>query len=273
MEYKALMEKVHDIKLKCGELCITKGKGHITSALSCAEIMVVLYYEILDIDPKNPKWRERDRFVMSKNHGSVIVYPILQDLGFFSEEYLNSYQDDGSFLGTHSKIVVPGVDFAGGSLGIGLGVACGMACAAKGDRANWLTYCLVGDCECEEGSIWEAIMFAGHKQLDNLIVIMDRNGEGCTDYIENLVPLNPLEDKLKAFGWEVWEIKDGHNIREILSCFEKIKDRKAKMPLFIIANTIKGNGIDFMVHVPWLHGQVPVGKDGELALKQLKGEI
>ena len=273
MEINELKKKVHDIKLKCGELCITKEKGHITSALSCAELLVVLYYCIMNIDPLKPDWKQRDRFVMSKNHGSVITYPILQDLGFFSMDFLDSYQDDGSPLGTHSKVEVPGVDFGGGSLGIGLGVACGLAFAAKVDKEDWITYCMVGDCECEEGSIWESFMFAGHNKLNNLVVIMDRNDEGCTDFIDNLIPLNPLEDKLKSFGWDVWNIKDGHDIEEILSCFKKIKGRTSDKPLFISANTIKGNGIDFMVNVPWLHGQVPKGEQGMLALKQLKGDI
>lgn len=267
MELEEVKKKVYDAKLRCGELCVEKQKGHLTSALSCAEICAVLYYRILRRKPQ----QERDRFLISKNHGSAIVYPILADLGLISEKLLASYQDDASVLGTHARLAVPGIDFAGGSLGIGLGAACGLACAAKADRAAWKVYCLVGDCECEEGSIWESILFAGHKKLGSLVAIMDRNGEGCTDYTQNLVPLDPLEEKLEAFGWEVWTIGDGNCVEEVDACLQKAKQREQERPLFILANTVKGNGIPSMYHMPWLHGQVPEGKAAKQALSELRG--
>jgi transketolase len=265
-----LKEKTYRTKVKCGEICIKKKKGHITSALSCAEIITVLYYTVLRIDPRNPQWKERDRFVMSKNHGSAITYPILQDLGFISEEVLDSYQDNGSVLGTHSKLDIPGVEFAGGSLGIGLGAACGMALAARADKANWLTFCLVGDCECQEGSIWEAIMFAGYNHLGNLVMIIDNNGEGCTDFTKQLIDLTPMKNKMEAFSWEVRKIKNGHNIEEIVEVFCDIHKRTSEKPLCIIADTVKGNGISSMEHIPWMHGQVPIGEKGIEAIRELK---
>ena len=263
MDLDTLSKKAYDARLKCAELCILKGKGHLTSVLSCAEIVATLYYHVMNLD--------RDRFVMSKNHGSAITYPILCDLGFISEELLNSYQDDGSVLGTHSRVVVPGVDFAGGSLGIGLGVACGYSIALKTDGKSSLGFCLVGDCECHEGSIWESIMFAGHNHLDNLIMIIDQNGEGSTDFVENLVDLRPLSEKLNAFGWDTFDVSDGHNLEELTDAFAILKNRTSDKPLCFIINTIKGHGIPFMEHVPWLHGSVPKGEKGDLALEYIRG--
>lgn len=273
MDVKTLEEKAKTAKIKAAQMCIDKHKGHITSALSCAEIVTVLYYQIMHIDPQNPKWEGRDRFVMSKNHGSVITYPILADLGYFPATELKTYQEDGSSLGTHSKMAVPGIEFAGGSLGIGLGAACGMAVAAKADGAAWKTYCLVGDCECQEGSIWESIMFAGHNQLKNLIMIIDCNGEGCTDFIQELIPLAPWREKLEAFGWEVQEVSDGHSIKELVAVFAYVEKEERTKPLCFLVNTIKGHGISFMEHVPWLHGQVPEGEDGVRALAELRGDL
>lgn len=270
MDIEKLKEKAKMVKVKTAEMCVSKEKGHITSALSCAEIMTVLYYSIMNIDPKKPDWSERDRFVMSKNHGSVITYPILADLGFFEWNQLETYQDDGSSIGTHSKLALPGVEFGGGSLGIGLGVACGMALSAKAEKRTWKTYCLVGDCECHEGSIWESIMFAGHNKLQNLIMIIDRNGEGCTDFIENLIPLEPLKEKLEAFNWEVCEVEDGHSVEELCEKMKYVYKRESERPLCFVVNTIKGNGISFMQKVPWLHGQTPTGDKGLLALDELR---
>lgn len=273
MNDEEMKRKAKEIKFRCASLCIKKGKGHLSSALSCAEIVTVLYYNVMRVDPANPKWPDRDRFVMSKNHGSVITYPILQDLGFFSERFLNTYQDNGSILGTHAKISVPGIDFGGGSLGIGLGAACGMACAAITDHKRHLIFCMVGDCEMEEGSIWEAIMFAGHRKLSNLIMIVDRNKEGCTDYISELVPLEPLKPKLTAFGWDVREVTNGHDIPSLQDAFSGIRGRKSDKPLAILIDTIKGNGVSSLTDRPWMHGQTPTGEQGALALSQLREDL
>lgn len=268
-----LTKKAKEIKYKTAQMCVEKGKGHITSALSCAEIVTVLYYQIMRIDPRNPAWPHRDRFVMSKNHGSVITYPILADLGYFPADVLDSYQEDGSCLGTHSKLLVPGVEFAGGSLGIGLGAACGMALAARADGASWKTYCLVGDCECQEGSIWESIMFAGHHKLSNLVMLVDCNGEGSTDFIQELVPLAPWAEKLEAFGWEVRDIPDGHCTESLARELAYAQEEGREKPLCFLITTVKGHGISFMEHVPWMHGQSPVGEDGVKALAELRGEL
>lgn len=265
-----LEEKVMSAKEACLEMCIGAGVGHVTSAFSCAEIVATLYYDIMNIDPKNPSWSQRDRFVMSKNHGSVITYPILADLGFFPREQLTQFLKDGSFLGIHTKPSVPGADFSGGSLGIGLGMACGMAYVAKLNGEKWLTFCLVGDGECYEGSIWEASMFASANELSNLIVIVDRNQMAITDFTEKMLPFHSLEEKWRSFGWEVRTIKNGHDIVQIKTALTDIRYRQGK-PLCLVANTIKGHGIDFMESAPLWHGRAPGGEQAKLAIEQLTG--
>lgn len=266
-----LTKKCNEIKQKCLEMCINAGSGHVTSAFSCAEIVTALYYHIMNYDNKNPNWESRDRFIMSKNHASVITYPILADLGFINEEELSTFLKNGSRLGSHSKSNIMGVDFSGGSLGIGLGVASGMAYAAKMNLETWMTFAIVGDGECYEGSIWEAAMFAGHNNLNNLVTIIDRNYMCVTDFTENMLRLESLEDKWKAFGWDVITI-NGHKFDEIINAMSGIRSRKSVKPLCIIAETVKGNGIDFMSNQLFMHGVAPKGKYAEEALRQIGSE-
>ncbi len=261
--------KVNVAKRKVLDMGVSAGKGHITSAYSCAEVVAVLYYKILRISPKEPHWENRDRFVMSKNHGSLMLYPILADLGFFDPAELDTFMADGTRLGGHSKLCLPGVDFAGGSLGIGLGVAAGMAYAAKMDQKDWLTFCLIGDAECYEGAIWEAAMLAGHHRLNNLITILDRNRLGVTGFTEDLLRLMPLADKWTAFGWEVREV-NGHSVQELLLTLSDLCDSKRDRPLMVIANTTKGYGIDFMSDMPLCHGETPKAQDIPRAYAQLE---
>jgi len=269
MTAQEIESKVNLAKSRVLDMGVSAGKGHITSAYSCAEIVAVLYYEILRLRPKEPRWEDRDRFVMSKNHGSLMTYPILADLGFFDSAELNTFMADGTRLGGHSKLCLPGVDFAGGSLGIGLGVAAGMAYAAKMDRKDWLKFCLIGDAECYEGAIWEAAMLAGHHRLNNLIGILDRNRLGVTGFTEDLLRLAPLADKWSAFGWDVREV-NGHSVREILLALSDVHDPKRDKPLMMIANTTKGNGINFMSDQPLCHGEAPKAQNVERAYAQLE---
>ncbi len=264
-----LAKKVAQIKHKCLELCVNAGVGHITSAFSCAEIVTVLYYEIMNINPNNPNWRERDRFVMSKNHASVITYPILADLGFIKEDEINTFLKDGSLFCLHSKINIPGIDFAGGALGIGIGTACGLAYAAKQDNSKRITFCIIGDGECYEGSVWEAALFASHNKLNNLILILDRNQLCITDFTEKMLALNSLEDKFSSFGWEVRTI-NGHLLSEIEESMKDIRTRNSEKPLCIVANTIKGKGIAFMENNVLMHGVAPRGDKAALAFEQLE---
>lgn len=265
-----LGQKVKWAKQECLKLCVNAGIGHVTSAFSCAEIVATLYYEIMQIDPHDPHWEDRDRFVMSKNHGSVITYPILADLGYTNFSEIETFLKVGSSYGAHSKMQNPGVDFAGGALGIGIGVACGMAYAAKQAQKSWLTFCIVGDGECYEGSVWEAALFAGHYQLNDLILIVDRNKLCLTSFTEKMLALEPLEDKFRAFGWEVRTI-NGHALPEIKEALSDVRNRQSKKPLCVIANTVKGHGIDFMENEPFWHGLAPSGEKAERAFAQVEG--
>lgn len=263
-----LQQKTKQIKHKCLEMCVNAGMGHVTTAFSCAEIVTALYYRIMNIDVSNPNWEDRDRFIMSKNHGSVITYPILADMGMISADALNTFMKDGSTIGGHSKICVNGVDFSGGSLGIGFGVACGLAYGARLLGKNYKTYCLVGDGECYEGSIWEAAMFAGSNKLNKLVTILDRNGMACTDFTENMLKQDSLKDKWASFNWQVIEI-NGHDMDEVVSALEFAKEYVGTKPICIIAKTIKGNGIDFMSNNPLMHGIAPKGEQIALAFEQV----
>jgi len=265
----SIEQKIRQIKAECLEMCIRAGSGHVTSAFSCAEIVALLYYEIMHIGPDLPE-RERDRFIMSKNHASAITYPILADLGFIEREEVNTFLANGSRLGCHSKREVPGIDFSGGSLGIGIGAACGMAYIAKYTRQPWLTFCILGDGECYEGSVWEAVMFAGHNKLNQLVVIVDRNHMAVTDFTDHMLDQSPLAEKWQAFNFEVREVKDGHNIHELRAVFHDVRLRKSDKPLCVIADTVKGHGIDFMENNILMHGVTPTGKKAELALAQVK---
>lgn len=264
-----LNNKVRQIKHKCLEMCVNAGIGHVTTAFSCAEIMTALYYRIMNIDISDPNWEDRDRFIMSKNHGSVITYPILADLGYIENEKLMTFMSDGSKIGGHSKICVNGVDFSGGSLGIGLGVACGLAYGARLLGRSYKTYCLVGDGECYEGSIWEAAMFAGSNELSNLVVILDRNGMACTDFTEHMLKQESFKDKWAAFNWEVVEI-NGHSMEEVVSALEFANQYNGTKPVCIVAKTVKGNGIDFMSNNPLMHGAAPKGDQIAMAFEQIE---
>lgn len=261
-----LKEKTAEIKHKCLEICVNAGIGHVTTAFSCAEIMVCLYYNVMNFSLGS---MDNDKFIMSKNHGSVITYPILADLGFIEKDKLFTFMQNGSYLGGHSKIAVPGVDYSGGSLGIGLGVAAGLAYGLRLQNKTNKVYALVGDGESYEGSIWEAAMFAAHNKLTNLTVIVDRNKMACTDFTEHMLELEPYEDKWKSFGWKTVVI-DGHDISQILDAFEKTGRPDGDKPVCIIANTVKGHGIDFMSNDPLMHGVAPKGEKAELAFKELE---
>lgn len=263
--------KCRKLKYETLQMCLGAGHGHVTSAFSCTEILVALYYDLMNIDRNNPKWEDRDRFIMSKNHASIMLYPIFADLGWIDSDKLNEFGKDGVIIGSHSKMQIPGIDFAGGALGIGFGAACGMAYAAKCDGKSWKTYCLVGDGECYEGSIWESAMFAGHNKLSNLIAFLDRNRLCITDFNEKLVKQEPFDDKWRSFGWYVDRI-DGHDVAAIIDSVHKVETNNPDgKPVMIICDTIKGHGVDFMADRLYWHGMIPKGEKVQRALAQLGG--
>jgi len=246
------------------------GSSHIGSVLSTADILAVLYGDILNYRCDEPRWENRDRFILSKGHAGAGVYAALAESGFFStEELINHYQNGSIFSGHVSHKGVPGVEFSTGSLGHGLPVSCGMAYAAKIDNRIHRIVCLISDGELGEGSNWEGLLFASHHKLNNLVVIVDRNKLQSMKSTEDTLRLEPLKDKFQAFGWRVIEI-DGHNHDEIKGA---VTTDDTDNPLIIIANTTKGKGVDFMENSVEWHYKTPMGDQFTSALQQLGEQI
>ena len=264
-----LQKKAAWVRRQILETIICAKKGHIGGALSCADILVALYYGgILRFDPQNPKWDERDRFIMSKGHSGIALYAVLADLGFFPLSELDSFCKNSSMLGGHPDKRIRGIEADTGSLGHGLGIGAGISLGAKMDKKNFMTVVLLGDGECYEGSVWEAAMFAGHHQFNNLVAIVDRNQQCVLDYTEDCVRLEPFADKWRSFNWDARTI-DGHSFQELLDVFNDFRARETLKPLVIIANTIKGKGVSFMERkLVWHHG-VPTANELEIARKEL----
>lgn len=260
---KALIIRRHII-----EMITEAGSGHPGGSLSSADILTALYFHVMNIDPKNPKWPERDRFVLSKGHAAPVLYATLAERGYFPKEELMTLRKTGSMLQGHPDMkVTPGVDMTTGSLGQGLSCANGMALAGKLDKKDYRVYVLMGDGELEEGQIWEAAMTSAHYKLDNLTAFVDHNGLQIDGPIEKVMSPEVVQDKFKAFGWNVIDI-DGHNIAQIIEATEKAKQVKGK-PTVIVAKTIKGKGVPFMENQAGWHGKAPSREQAEEALKAL----
>jgi len=264
MDNRKLQQKANWVRRQAVDLVMRTKKGHIGGAFSCTDILVGLYYGgLLKLDPSKPSWSVRDRFILSKGHACIALYPILKDLGFISADTLNTFCSDGSRLLNHPDNRIRGIEVNTGSLGNGLGVGAGIALAGKMDKQSYKTIVLMGDGECYEGVVWEAVQFAGHCKLNNLIVMVDRNKQCVTDYTYDCSCLEPFEDKWKAFNWETMVI-DGHSFDDILS----IKNTSNK-PLVVIANTIKGKGVSFMEkQLSWHHG-IPTEQELDIIEKEL----
>ena len=241
------------------ETCIRAGTGHLTSSLSCVDILVALYHGGgLRCDPRRPGWEGRDRFIMSKGQASPALYAVLADLGFFDARDLELFAREGGRMGVHLQRDVPGAEITSGSLGHGLGIAAGLALAAAMNGEGHRVFVLLGDGECDEGSIWEAAMFAAHHRLGKLTAIIDRNGLCVTDFTEKIVALEPLEKKWQAFGWETRRI-DGHSHAALAGALAA-REAPDAAPLMVIADTIKGAGIPCISNIPLWHGQAPSGE-------------
>jgi len=241
------------------EMTHLSGGSHIGAILSVADIVAYLYTDVLRFDVNNPKWDDRDRFILSKGHAGASIYAALAENGFFPVEELKTHYADGSRLSGHVSHHVPGVDFSTGSLGHGLSVGVGMAYAAKKDGKKWKTYVVLGDGECDEGSVWEAALFANHFRLNNLVAIVDHNHMQSLDFNENTLEIEDFGNKWKAFGWNVIEI-NGNNHQELKKAFEKteeLQNKEPHKPVVIIANTIKGCGVSFMENDILWHYRFP----------------
>jgi transketolase len=242
--------------------------GHIGGSFSATELVVGLYYEIMRHDPGNPAWAGRDRFILSKGHCAPVLYAVLADCGYFLKEDLAHFRRPGSHLQGHPyQPKTPGVEASTGTLGLGLSTALGMALGAKLRQQSHFYYVLCGDGEMQEGQIWEAALFGNKYKLDNVIAFVDRNYLQTDGNTEDVMPLNPLADKWRAFGWNAFEI-DGHDFGEIFQVVELAKESQGK-PTMIIANTIKGKGVSFMENQAEWHSGPPTAEQYARALEEL----
>ena len=243
--------------------------GHPGGSLSAADMLTYLYFKELNVDPKNPKWEDRDRFILSKGHAAPGLYSVLAERGFFPVEDLLTLRKIGSYLQGHPNMnTVPGVDMSTGSLGQGISAACGMALAGKVDGKDYRVYTLLGDGEIQEGQVWEAAMFAGHRKLDNLCVIVDNNNLQIDGSIDEVCSPYPIDKKFEAFNFHVINI-NGNDFDEIKKAFDEAKATKG-MPTAIIAHTLKGKDVSFMENsVDW-HGKAPNDEQYAVAMEDLR---
>ncbi|MGO5022223.1 transketolase [Lawsonibacter sp. LCP25S3_G6] len=271
-EKKQLM--VTACKVRMGVIEGTYGAkaGHPGGSLSAADLFTYLYFKEMKVDPKNPKWEERDRFVLSKGHTAPGLYAALANRGFFPVEDLPTLRHIGSYLQGHPNMnQTPGVDMSTGSLGQGISAAAGMALAAKHKGMDCRVYALLGDGEIEEGQVWEAMMFAHHYKLDNLCVIIDNNGLQIDGRIDEVMSPYPIPEKLRAFGFEVAEI-DGHDFDQIEAAFAKARQTKG-VPFAIVMKTTKGKGVSYMENQVGWHGKAPNDEEYAIAMKELKAQL
>ncbi|MEK7634773.1 MAG: transketolase [Patescibacteria group bacterium] len=259
-DFDFLKQKAFETRKETLNLAKISSGFRLASSLSSVEIFIALYYGgILKFNSKNPKLEERDRLIISKGHGSISLYPILADLGFFDKTELKKISQPDSFLGDIPDTRIPGFETINGALGHGLGVACGVALALKNKKSDSKIFVLMGDGEFYEGAVWEAIMFAGHHKLDNLILIIDNNKISMLDYCKNIIDLSPIEEKFKNFGW-ITKKSDGHNVEELFNNLFSLKNNKDICPKVLIAETIKGKGVkqlegDVLCHIKSLKNE------------------
>ena len=265
-----LQENAYKIRVNIIEMLEKSKSGHPGGSLSAVEILTALYFKEMRVDPQNPRCEDRDRFVLSKGHAAPVLYATLAEKGFFPKEELNNLRKINSMLQGHPDMKgTPGVDMTTGSLGQGLSAAGGMALAGKIDNKDYRVYALLGDGEVQEGIIWESAMFAAHNKLDNLTAFLDHNGLQIDGRNEDVMNIEPIDEKFKAFGWHVIKI-DGHSFEEIFSAIDEAKNTKGK-PTVIIAKTIKGKGVSFMEDQAGWHGKAPSAEEANKALDELGG--
>ena len=244
--------------------------GHPGGSLSAADLFTYLYFEEMNIDPKDPKKADRDRFVLSKGHTAPGLYSTLANRGYFPVEDLKTLRHLGSYLQGHPDMKhIPGVDMSSGSLGQGISAAVGMALAAKMDQADYRVYTLLGDGEIQEGQVWEAAMFAGHRKLDNLVVIVDNNGLQIDGKIEDVCSPYPIDKKFEAFNFHVINVADGNDFDQLDAAFKEAKATKG-MPTAIVMKTVKGKGVSYMENSAGWHGKAPNDEEYEIAMADLE---
>lgn len=263
-----LSSKAAEIRRSIVKMITAAKSGHPGGSLSAADILAVLYFHTMRHDPKNPTWENRDRFIISKGHAGPVLYSTLAEAGYFPKDELMTFRKLNSRIQGHPDMKkIPGIDFSTGSLGQGMPVGVGMALAGKLDEKPYRVFVMIGDGESQEGSIWEASMAASHYKLDNLTVILDHNGLQIDGPNDKVMKINPVEDKWKAFGWNVLVI-DGHDLEQIIDALDA-KNIVPGKPTMIIAKTIKGKGVSFMENEAGWHGKAPKPEELERALADL----
>lgn len=264
-----MKEMAKTIRRDIVKMICEAGSGHPGGSLSSTDILVALYFNKMNHNPLQPKAENRDRFILSKAHICPAAYAVLARAGYFSVDELMTLRKIFSRLQGHPALnkQLPGIEVSGGSLGQGLSIACGIALAAKMDKKDFKTFCLTGDGELQEGQIWEAVMTGAHYHLDNLICIVDKNNLQIDGTVQEVMNLDPMADKWKAFNWHVIEC-DGHSIEELCKAYDEALSYKGK-PICIIANTIKGKGVSFMEDQAGWHGKAPNKEQCALALQEL----
>lgn len=271
MDIIDLKKKAAEIRIRLFQMIHNAKAGHTGGSLSNTDILTVLYYHTMRHNPQEPKWDERDRFIASKGHSVESLWCILADLGYFPKSELETFSQFGTRLIGHPNNKVPGIEMNTGALGHGLPISVGMALAGKRDHKDYRVFCLMGDGEQAEGSIWEAAMSASHYKLDNLVGIIDRNSLQISGNTENVMGLDPLDKKWEAFGWHVVSI-DGNDIVSLMETFNSIPYTEGK-PALIIANTVKGKGVSFAENAIGWHHRVPSDEELALAVKELTKQI
>lgn len=272
LELTDLKIKAEEIRLDTIKSLYLAGSGHPGGSLSMVEIMTALYFRIMNVDEKNPKMENRDRFVLSKGHAAPSYYAALAHRGFFPIETLSTLRKYGSILQGHpDSKKVPGVDISTGSLGQGISAACGMAQGMKSLNIDGKVYCVLGDGECQEGQVWEAFMSAAHYKLDNLIVILDNNDLQIDGNVSDIMSIYPMKEKLEAFQFHVTEI-DGNSMEEVVEALEKAGKNTGK-PSFILAKTTKGKGVSFMEHECGWHGVAMNEEQSKIAISDIEKRL
>lgn len=266
-----LKDRAQDLRRKALTMIYEAQSGHPGGAFSAAEVVTYLYFKEMNIDPKNPEWPDRDRFILSKGHACPIQYAALGALGYFPEEELHKLRKEGSMLQGHPNMrKCPGIDISTGSLGQGLSVGVGMAVAGKRDGKNYRVYVVIGDGELDEGELWEGFMAANAWGLDNLVVILDDNGLQLDGTTDEIIPHLDVVKKMDAFGFETYDI-DGNDMEQVVDAFGKINASSSGKPKFIDARTVKGKGVSYMENQLGWHGKAPNDEEYEIAMKELGG--
>ncbi len=264
-----LMQKAKELRKSIITIIYNAQSGHPGGSLSAIDMLVGLYYYKLNINPENPAWPERDRFVLSKGHCSPAIYSVLADKGYFPKSELAGYRKIGMMLQGHPELNTPGIEFAGGALGQGISFALGIALACRLDKINCSVYAMIGDGESQEGAVWEASMAAAFYKLDNLIAILDKNQVQQTGTTKEVMDIGDVDLKWKAFGWNVISI-NGHDMAQIIDALDKAESMKNKKPTIIISNTIKGKGVSFMELNHKFHGKAPNDDEYKKAMEEIE---